>query len=255
MNSHPCPCCGYRTYFLPAGGTMQLCPVCFWEDAPGEYPYNGSNEVSLTKAQLSFEMKGACESHYRNAVRPPLPEEARSPHWLSADGLRLALIDQIERVFAHVGRNDGVTLHQMDVLDDTWGEEKAMREAALKDPETRWQEISPRKLSQFSNSMVFLDVPGFRFHLPAFMRHALLTSHPDPSLADADGVLFSLSDGPDAEFYKDRIDILTFQEKSCVSGFLHYFTRLDYHSASEARKGLQKGWDLWTPEWVRLATL
>lgn len=258
MNSetrHPCPCCGYRTYLLPADGTTQLCPVCYWEDLP-EDARSQWIQPSLPEGQRNFSQVGSCERRYRNAVRLPDPDEARSPHWLSWDDFHRKLIDEIEQAFADVSLDGGITLHQMDVLDDLWGEEQAMREAALKDPETRWQDISPEKLSAFARSLTFLDPKGFRFHLPAFMQHALITSQPDPSKTDADGVISALQNGTEDTFYQERISLLTPVQLGCAAAFLHYFANIgDTSLARDARKGLEKGWDQWMPEFVRLSFL
>jgi hypothetical protein len=253
--THPCPCCGYRTYLIPAGGSRQLCPVCFWEDAPGEPRYNGSNQVSLVEAQRNFTEFGACERCYRNAVRPPEPEESRSANWLTIDGLREKLILEIEQAFADVSLDDGVTLHQMQVLDDYGGEAEQLA-ARRKDPETRWQLITGEKLSLFSDSMVFLDAEGFQFHLPAFLRHALITAYPSSGAADTHGVMFALQDGPRKSYHEDGIKLLVPTQMQCIASFFHYFARSSESGwDSEARKALKAGWNEWTPDFVRLSLL
>lgn len=253
--THPCPCCGYRTYLIPAGGSRQLCPVCFWEDAPGEPRYNGSNQVSLVEAQRNFAEFGSCERCYRNAVRPPEHEESRSPNWLTIDGLREKLILEIEQAFADVSLDDGVTLHQMQVLDDYGGEAEQLT-ARRKDPEIRWQQITGEKLSLFSDSMVFLDAKGFRFHLPAFLRHALITALPSSGAADTHGVMFALQDGPRNSYHVDGIKLLDPSQMQCIASFFHYFARSSESGwDSGARKALKAGWDEWTPDFVRRSLL
>ncbi len=254
--NHPCPCCGYRTYLLPAGWTMQLCPVCFWEDSLGSHLFSNSNQVSLVEGQRNFIACGACERRFHDAVRTPLPHEDRSPHWLSADDFRSKLILFIEEAFANVSLDDGVTLHQMDALDDFWGEENAMREAALKDTEKSWQEISFEKVERFSGSMVFLDAKGFRFHLPAFMRLALVTAHPDVDRARDEGVMFALQGGPADRYYGEYIGLMDEAQKQCAAAFLHFFARYSNEfEARDAAKGLQTGWQEFTPEFVRLSNI
>jgi hypothetical protein len=234
---------------------MQICPVCFWEDAPGEAPYNGSNQVNLLDAQRKFSKFGASERNYWNAVRPPLPEENRSSHWLTIDQLREKLVSKIEHDFAEVSLDDGVTLHQMHVIDDYGGEAEQLA-ARLKDPETRWQQITDEKLSRFSDSMIFLDAKGVRFHLPALMRHALMTSFTSILSADADGVMWALLDGPKSTYYEDGIELLTPSQMQCAAAFLHYFANTPESGwNSEARKALNRGWDQWTPDFIRQALL
>jgi hypothetical protein len=253
--SHPCPCCGHRTYPLPAGGTMQLCPVCFWEDAPGDARYNGSNQVSLVEAQRNFAEFGACERAYRSTVRNALPEETRSPNWLTLDGLRERLVAEIEHAFADVSLDDGVTLHQMHVIDDYGGEAEQIA-ARLKDPETRWQLITAEKLSRFSDSMVFLDAKGFRFYLAAFLRHALITAFPNSGSTDNEGVMWALLNGPKHTYYEDGIKLLDPSQMQCITTFLHYFARSSESGwDGKAREALKAGWNEWTPDFVRLSHL
>ncbi len=254
---HPCPCCGYRTYPLPAGGTMQLCPVCFWEDAPGHVPFNGSNEVSLVQGQRHFLAEGVCETRFKNAARAPLPEEARSPHWLSFDMLCERIIAEIERSFHNVTRGGGTTLHQMDLVDGGWPIlEKFMKEAENKDPEIRWQDIPAGKLSQFHESLCFLDHLGFRFYLPAFLRHALVTSYPDIGAAEICGVLWSLDDGFRNSYRSDSFSLLELEQKQAVAAFLQLFAVWGNDDQEPyARKGLKRGWDAYVPPYIKLAAL
>jgi len=235
---------------------MQICPVCFWEDAPGEAYYNGSNEVPLVHGQRHFLETGACEDHFKDGVRPPLPGEARPDDWHSFDDLCSRLTDLIEKEFRSVLRDGGVTLHQMDVLDD-WGGEEQLKKAALEDPEETWQEIPHEKLSHFHQSLAFLDHSGFRFYLPAFMRHALVTAHPDIESAEISGVLWSLYKGPDTGYRKETFDLLTLGQKHCVGAFMHLFATMGCGGGcdtSDARQGLRKGWSAFVPHFVKLST-
>ncbi|MCW1915279.1 CPCC family cysteine-rich protein [Luteolibacter sp. GHJ8] len=257
MNStrHPCPCCGYRTYERVAGGTMQICPVCFWEDAPGEWPHNGSNPIPLAQAQANFEKMGACESQYIDLVRSPSGEEARSADWLSVDTFRNKVLDMIEEAFSEVALDGGVTLHQTWVIDE-YGDEKEYLQAKLKDPETRWQDLSEAKLTDFSDSMVFFDGNGFRFHLPAFMRHALLTSVPDVYQAESEGVLLALDGGLNDSYHKKSLRLLSPPQLGATAAFLHFFAKYGEDGTQNySRRGLKHGLDTFTPAFVNRATL
>lgn len=235
---------------------MQLCPVCFWEDAPGEAPYNGSNEVSLIQAQRHYLIHGACEAQFQGETRAPLTEEVRSTNWLSFDMLREKIIVSIERSFHKVAREGGTTLHQMDLVDGCCFEEKAMKAAEANDPETRWQDIPADKLSRFHGSLAFLDDLGFRFYLPAFMRHALMTAFPDIEHAEVDGVLWSLDGGPDNQYWQDSIALFELEQKQATAAFLQLIATFaeDSH-AGYALKGLKKGWNAFVPAYIKEATL
>lgn len=74
-----CPCCGYKTLEAPA--TLQLCPVCWWEDDGQED--NDASEVRLTvNGQLSlndardhYAKVGAAHPRFLPYVRKPLRAE------------------------------------------------------------------------------------------------------------------------------------------------------------------------------------
>jgi hypothetical protein len=216
---HPCPCCGYQTYLEPTGGTMQICPVCFWEDAPGEFLYNRSNETNLFTAQENFTEFGATERKYLNLVREPLPAEVRRPDWLSGNQIKAKVAETIRAAFGDVLRDGGVSLHQADALDD-YAEEAEFKAAERKDPEYRWQDISSDKISKFNGSLTFFDDKGFRFYLPAFMIFALDSFEPTHGSMDADGVLFATSD-PHG-FHKEHFAILNPSQMEAVAAFLKF---------------------------------
>jgi hypothetical protein len=75
-----CPCCGARTLDRPA--SMELCPVCWWED-DGQDGDPGSAEVrstvngdlSLSQARSNHLACGAALPRFIRWVRPALPEE------------------------------------------------------------------------------------------------------------------------------------------------------------------------------------
>ncbi|MGC4016894.1 MAG: CPCC family cysteine-rich protein [Luteolibacter sp.] len=245
---YPCPCCGYRTYALPKGGTMQICPVCFWEDLPSEKFRFG--DLPVETAQKCFFEKGACEERYRDAVRAPLSEEARSPAWLAYEDLRTQIIGFIEFHFNNVTRDGGTTLHQMEVLDD-YGSAEDLAEAAKLDTESTWEEISDLKLSNFACSMVFLDAKGFRFHLPAFMRFTLANWKDGAAVCENMGVIYALSAGPHG-FHHEVFEILSHAQLEATASFLWYIANSNDSLAEDAESGLACGWNKFLPDFVRL---
>lgn len=68
----PCPCCQHRT--IPERGTYELCPVCFWEDDPGQFQTpdspDGANGLSLVDGRKSYQQIGAIHSSFLSKVRP-----------------------------------------------------------------------------------------------------------------------------------------------------------------------------------------
>jgi hypothetical protein len=70
---YPCPCCGYLT--LRTRGTLELCPVCLWEDADADLERGGLNHVGLSRARDNFMRFGVSELSLRRFARPPTAAE------------------------------------------------------------------------------------------------------------------------------------------------------------------------------------
>jgi Cysteine-rich CPCC len=74
-----CPCCGARTLSLPA--SMELCPVCWWEDdgqdSEDAFDVRGTvnGELSLHEARLNYRQFGAAHPRFVRYVRQAVPEE------------------------------------------------------------------------------------------------------------------------------------------------------------------------------------
>jgi len=232
---------------------MQLCPVCGWEDAPGEFPYNGSNGVPISEAQQNFILTGACEAHLKDVVRSPFPKEARSAHWLSMEDMRKATIAFIENAFATVRLDGGMSLAQQQIVWD-W-HTKEQFQAAAAHPSLRWQDIPDDVFAELPIiSLLSLDSSSVRMHLPAFMRFTLRS----PIYPNVSGnlVLDHLEKGPEPK--SDDLPIfhsLNEYQRQAVAAFLSFFEYYDDHQASIASKGLRAGWDRYVPEFVRAARL
>ncbi len=249
LERFPCPCCGYRTYTRPAGGTFQICPVCFWEDAAGDRDWNGSNQVPLAVGQRNFVACSACEPEHRGSVRPPLETEARPETWVSFEDSRLQVLERIEEAFHDVKLDGGITLHQQVAIDDYQPEEVILA-ARRKDAETRWQDLPRTKIMKFGMSLVFLDPPSIRFHLPAFMRCSLQlwAESPGADFSCSERLLFSLEDGPrSAGYYQHAFLLLDPRQHQAVAVYLKFVASTG-SLRKEARKALANGWADWLPD-------
>ncbi len=80
---------------------------------------------------------------------------------------RRAVIEQIGTIFQDVRIEDGITLHEAEVIDD-YGTDEERKEARQNDPEVRWQDVPDWKLEKLQG-LPFLDGKGIRFYLPAYM--------------------------------------------------------------------------------------
>lgn len=233
---------------------MSICPVCFWEDGPDWADelggtLAGSNSVTLLEAQRSFAALGYIDASYRDSVRPALPEELRDPAWRSLDQQRAeALADvlaTIERAFAGVSREGGVSLHQTRVADD-YGGPKAARKSRLLDRDRRWQEVPFQDLEEVcgTGGMSFFDPIGWRYYIPAYMTWFLSGSYPWPSMA-AESTLHCLDPRhPELHSYcEQRYDALDARQVAAVVKFLRFVAKFGPHCQSEAQSALGRYWE------------
>lgn len=74
-----CPCCGFKT--LEAPGTLQLCPVCWWEDDgqededASEVRLTVNGQLSLNQARSNYTDFGAAHPRFLPYVRKPQSAE------------------------------------------------------------------------------------------------------------------------------------------------------------------------------------
>lgn len=253
----PCPCCGYRTYFLPAVGAMELCPVCGWEDAPGEYSFNWSNQVNLPEAQSNFLKFGACEAAMLDIVRSPLDEEARLESWRSFAQTCELIIAFIESAFEDVRLEDGLTIHQREAIDE-YGDLKKQSVARKLDPEIHWKDIADEKMRRMGMSLTFFDPEGIRNHGPAFMRSCLrgwlrsFRESPDDLYYTIDDMLlYGLDDGPDSDgYHADSFKGFDIPQRRAVAAFLKFVERVDASYSNVATRALENGWAAYVPDFM-----
>jgi hypothetical protein len=93
-------------------------------------------------------------------------------HDVDFERRRDALIAEITAAFDGVEREDGITLHEAQALDDRMSEAE-QRAARSRDTEERWQDVPDKDIAWCSSALSFLDGKGFRYYFPAFMIYAL----------------------------------------------------------------------------------
>lgn len=228
---------------------MELCPVCFWEDAPGDSHWNGSNQVTLPVAQRNFATFGACEPEYRDLVRAPLESESRPENWISFEDSRLRLLDIIGAAFRDTKLDGGITIHQREAIDG-YESEEVIEAAAEKDPEVRWQDIPRSKIEKLGMSLVFFDPKAIRFHLPAFMRCSLQlwAESPYADFYSSDMLLYGLDDGPRSTgYYEHAFLLLSERQHQAVAAYLKFVASGESYQ-KDAEKALANGWAAWLPD-------
>lgn len=82
------------------------------------------------------------------------------------------LIAEIRSAFAGVSISGGVTLTEAYAIDD-YEDGVARAKARAQDTYTDWTKIDVPRLDPGDSALNFVDPIGFRFHLPAYMCHAI----------------------------------------------------------------------------------
>lgn len=105
----------------------------------------------------------------------------KEPEPLSPDVLaRLgdSMIAQVRRDFAHVSRENGVSLHEAYVRDD-WGSPEECARARLLDTDTHWNQVDLQDQPFYGSALSFLDPIGFRYYYAALMVGILVADKPE----------------------------------------------------------------------------
>ena len=81
-------------------------------------------------------------------------------------------IRAIEEAFSGVCLGDGISLREVDVIDD-YGSEAERAAARALDETEDWRNLPDDLIEKSPDVLCFMDEAGLRFHLPAYMRFAL----------------------------------------------------------------------------------
>jgi hypothetical protein len=237
---YPCLCCGYFTFAAAPPYTSQFCEICFWED------WVEQSLTHLQHAQRNFLTFGACDLLFRNDVRLPNVNDRRLEQWQPLDVLievgHAATLQSIATAFDGVTRQNGVTLHEAEVIDD-YGSDELRAAAHLKDTDRRWQEVPEADIERL-HSLSFLDPVGFCYYLPAYMTWALNHYKTSDSLS-IDSAIYSLDISKGLENYSLERFALLDQSQSCaVCQFLRFMANFgnDYVDSRVAQKALGQYW-------------
>ena len=159
--------------------------------------------------------------------------------------LRERLIEEIQRVFDGVSREDGITLHEADAIDD-WETEQEILRARRKDRDLRWQDVPDEEIEEHCHSLAHLDAKGLRYYLPAFMRWILRHGRDSGSLS-VDFTIYTLCprDEPRLrDYFHERLGGLVEHEARVVCRFLRFLLEHEQDSCDldAAREALDRHW-------------
>lgn len=138
---------------------------------------------------------------------------------MSVDEQRL--IDQIERAFAGVTLDDGISLN-MTEYNDSGGLRPEFKERAFEDERDDWRAIPDETLERFTVTFSFTDLKGFRFYIPAYMIWTVRNHRRSVSII-SDHTIFSIDP---SHYLFESIPFLrwfTADQVSAMVGFLSCF--------------------------------
>ena len=153
------------------------------------------------------------------------------------------LLALIREAFDNVEREDGISLHEADVIDD-YGGELARREARRLDNETHWSDIKDDDIERYYWVFSYFDAKGFRYYLPAVMSWAIhgLPTHGFDSTS-LGSLLYCLTPRKMVgdEIFEHHVSLLNQQQKDVVRLFLWWL--VDSYYDEEAFEALDKYWE------------
>lgn len=254
LPSHACPCCGYRTFAAPPPGSYIVCPICVWEDLPQHQHQPDPYCIALRRAQRTFLETGVSDPRHRHLARPVAAHDQRPQGWQPIDAQAEMIERQIRNAFAEIAREDGITIHEADMLDD-YGTDEQLAAARQLDTEQHWTEVPDATIARQWTALSFLDPKGFHYYLPAYMCWALRSY--DSSVSNSlDWLLYALTvrpwdhDASGTEGQLARFGLLSAAQAQTVYRFLEFLSDYGYPCANVkmVRRGLDQYWGQFQPE-------
>lgn len=155
---------------------------------------------------------------------------------LNQDALS-ATISEIADAFARVQREDGVTLHEAEVIDD-YGSAQERSAARQRDMDSHWHDVPGADIEQHYSILSFLDAKGLRYYLPAYMIWTLRNYATSPS-ATIDSTIYALG------FDNSHFHIFTPRQSKAIARFLEYMVlyATAFCDSGAASSALDTYWD------------
>jgi hypothetical protein len=146
---------------------------------------------------------------------------------------RQNLIAEIRETFSDVRRENGVSLHEADVIDGQGAAWRRWR-ARAKDTDKRWFEVPPETIATYYWIFPWLDDKGFRYYIPAYMIWSLDNYLSSSSLTSS-FTIYALSPSRG-----DFSSFLTTEQQRAICHFLRFMMRVGEHS--ETKEYLEEYW-------------
>jgi len=150
------------------------------------------------------------------------------------------ILEEIERAFDGVARDEGITLHETVEIDRCSGERQLAKARRL-DTDKRWKDVPETDIERFPSALCFMDATGFRYYIPAYMSWTL-RSHRTSDSETTDNTISAFESDP---LHRDkRYSLLNDSQRRAVCRFLKYFAGKedDLDRAYWAGIALRMGW-------------
>ena len=159
----------------------------------------------------------------------------------TATELANQLIAEIESAFGAVSRDFGVTLHEAEVIDNygSWDERLKARQL---DRDRKWQDVPDKDIEEHYSILSFLDLKGFHYYIPAFMRWSL-RHHNTSTSSSCDSAVFALCPSNKPELRDgvlERLNVFDEEQARVICRFLRYMA--EYAENDTARKAVELHW-------------
>ena len=165
------------------------------------------------------------------------------------------VLAQLAAAFSYVRRDEGCTLHQAQLIDQSLSREISEKEcdaAKLLDPYTKWYEVPSADIDACDAALSHITPTGWRFYIPAYMRRAIeLVDKPIWETAMTSSVIFQLTFPDNDDFMQhyvlERFKLLNEQQVQAVAAVLtfianHLSSQTDWRE--EAMTALNSYWGL-----------
>lgn len=156
---------------------------------------------------------------------------------------RANLITQIRQAFFDVDREEGVSLHEADVIDDH-GSAQQQEVARKLDSDRVWWDVPEADIERYHWILSFLDPVGFRYYLPAYMTWTLKYYDQSNSLS-ANYTIYTLRyTNKLREHAMSRYSFLNQEQSVATYMFLRFIIEVaaDYTDVVVARQAVDQYW-------------
>jgi len=146
--------------------------------------------------------------------------------------LRETVVQAITDAFDGVTRQNAITLHEAQVIDE-YGMPDERAAARLLDTEHRWQDISDRHIEECSDALGYLCPVGFRYYLPARMIYVLNHYRSSHCWAVENTIYGLCTSGRLHDYRPHQFAILSQEQSRAVCLFLWYLVECGHGYVDE----------------------